>query len=84
MDVREESEWANGHIAGAKHISKGVLERDIEAHFPQRDTEILVYCGSGARVALAAKSLQEMGYTNVWNVAGGYKAMVGEKWETTK
>jgi rhodanese-related sulfurtransferase len=74
VDVREESEWAAGHAAGAEHLGKGVIERDVEARIPDRDAEVLLYCGGGFRSALAADALQRMGYTNVASVAGGWRA----------
>lgn len=77
VDVREESEWEAGHARGAMHLSKGLIERDIEKTVPQLDCEIILYCGGGFRSALAANALQEMGYTNVWSLAGGWRA-----WET--
>lgn len=73
IDVREESEWIAGHAAGAEHIGKGVIERDIEARVPDRETEVVLYCGGGFRSVLAAESLQRMGYTNVASMAGGWR-----------
>jgi rhodanese-related sulfurtransferase len=77
IDVREDSEWDAGHARGAIHLGKGVIERDIEKTIPSPDSEIILYCGGGFRSALAAKSLQEMGYTNVWSLAGGWRAWEG-------
>lgn len=74
IDVREESEWVAGHARGAEHLGKGVIERDIEARVPDQDTRIILYCGGGFRSALAADSLQKMGYTNVSSMAGGWRA----------
>lgn len=74
VDVREESEWAAGHAAGATHLGKGVIERDVEARIPDRGAEVLLYCGGGYRSVLAADALQRMGYTNVASVAGGWRA----------
>ena len=74
VDVREESEWAAGHAAGATHLGKGVIERDVEARIPDRDAEVLLYCGGGFRSLLAGDALRRMGYTNVASVAGGWKA----------
>ena len=74
VDVREESEWAAGHAAGAIHLSKGVIERDVEARIPDLDARIVCYCGGGYRSALAVESLQRMGYHNAWSVAGGWRA----------
>lgn len=73
VDVREESEFAAGHIPGATHLGKGVIERDIEAKFPDTTTELYLYCGGGYRSALAADNLQKMGYTNVISVDGGFR-----------
>jgi phage shock protein E len=74
IDVRESDEFANGHAQGAVHLSRGVLELRIEGLVPDVATPILCYCGGGSRSALAAESLQRMGYTNVASVAGGFKA----------
>lgn len=74
VDVREADEWAKGHAAGAVHLSKGVIERDIEKIAPDVQTELILYCGGGSRSALAAENLQRMGYQNVWSMAGGMKA----------
>jgi rhodanese-related sulfurtransferase len=74
IDVREDDEWRAGHAAGAEHLSKGIIERDIEATAPDKSAELILYCGGGYRSALAADVLQEMGYTNVWSMAGGWKA----------
>lgn len=72
VDVREDREWVTAHVAGATHLGKGVLERDIEKTVPDPDTPIVLYCGGGARSALAAESLQRMGYTHVVSMAGGF------------
>ncbi len=74
IDVREESEWAAGHARGARHLGKGVIERDIEKQIPDKTAEIILYCGGGFRSALSADSLQRMGYTNVASMAGGWRA----------
>ena len=74
IDVREDDEWRAGHAAGAEHLGKGIIERDIEATVPDKAIEVILYCGGGYRSALAADVLQEMGYTNVWSMAGGWKA----------
>jgi len=74
VDVREESEWAAGHAAGAIHLGKGIIERDVEQRVPDKETRLLLYCGGGYRSALAADNLQRMGYTNVASVAGGWRA----------
>lgn len=74
VDVREESEWVQGHAQSAVHLSKGVIERDLEKRFPQTDTELVLYCGGGSRSALAADNLQKMGYRNVASLIGGFRA----------
>jgi rhodanese-related sulfurtransferase len=74
IDVREDNEWEAAHAAGAEHIGKGIIERDIETSVPDKSTELILYCGGGYRSALAADVLQQMGYTNVWSMAGGWKA----------
>jgi phage shock protein E len=74
IDVRESDEYTKGHARGAVHLSRGVLELRIEGLVPDPTTQILCYCGGGSRSALAAESLQKMGYTNVASVAGGFKA----------
>jgi rhodanese-related sulfurtransferase len=73
IDVREDSEWDTGHLPGAVHLGRGVLERDIESAIPDRDADIVLYCGGGYRSALAADALQRMGYTNVKSMDGGYR-----------
>lgn len=72
VDVREESEFAGGHLPGALHLSKGIIERDIEKTIPDLDAPIVLYCGGGFRSALAADNLQRMGYTNVLSMDGGW------------
>jgi rhodanese-related sulfurtransferase len=77
IDVREDNEWAAGHAAGAMHLSRGTIEFNIESKVPQKNAKIVLYCGSGARSALAADSLMKMGYSNVYWLTGGlgaYKA----------
>jgi len=74
IDVREDKEWEAAHAAGAIHLGKGIIERDIETTVPDKDTELILYCGGGYRSALAADTLQQMGYTNVFSMAGGWKA----------
>lgn len=74
IDVREDNEWQVGHASGAQHLGKGIIERDIELSVPDKATEVILYCGGGFRSALAADVLQEMGYTNVYSMAGGWKA----------
>lgn len=73
VDTREDREWLAGHVAGAVHLGKGIIERDIEAAVPGKDTEIILYCGGGFRSALAGDALQQMGYTNVFSMAGGWR-----------
>ena len=74
IDVREDNEFAAGHAAGARHMGRGIIERDIVGAFPDKNKELILYCGGGFRSALAADNLQKMGYTNVWSMAGGWKA----------
>ena len=74
VDVREESEWAAGHAAGAIHLGRGIIERDIEKTVPDPDTKLVLYCGGGFRSALAADNLQKMGYRDVISLDGGWKA----------
>lgn len=76
IDVREDREWALGHVEGASHIGKGVIERDIEGAIPDKDAEIILYCGGGYRSVLAAAALQQMGYRNVASMAGGWREWV--------
>ncbi len=83
IDVREESEWWSGHAVGAIHLSKGILERDIEARVPDLTTPIYLYCGGGYRSILAAQSLLKMGYQQVFSVEGGYRAWVKAQLPTT-
>jgi rhodanese-related sulfurtransferase len=80
LDVREDLEWQKGHAVEAKHLGKGILERDIESMFPDPNTELIMYCGGGFRSALTADAAQKMGYKNVFSLMGGYKAMVQAKW----
>jgi rhodanese-related sulfurtransferase len=74
IDVREDNEWETAHAAGAEHLGKGIIERDIETTVTDKSTELILYCGGGYRSALAADVLQQMGYTNVFSMAGGWKA----------
>lgn len=74
IDVREDNEWDAAHATGAVHLGKGIIERDIETTVPEKSTELILYCGGGYRSALAADALQRMGYTNVFSMAGGWKA----------
>lgn len=84
LDVREESEWAAGHAAQAEHLGKGILERDLETLYPNKDVEIVMYCGGGFRSALAGDAAQKMGYTRVRSLIGGYKGMVAANWKMTR
>jgi len=73
IDVREESEWAAGHIRGAEYLGRGILERDIEARVPDKNSELILYCGGGFRSALSADNLQKMGYAKAASMAGGWR-----------
>ena len=73
LDVREDNEWANGHLPGAAHMGRGIIERDIEAKVPETATKMILYCGGGFRSALVADNLQKMGYTNVSSMDGGWR-----------
>ena len=84
LDVREDVEWDAGHAAQAKHLGKGLFERDIEKLFPDRKTEIIMYCGGGYRSALTCEVAQRMGYKNVFSLIGGYKGLVDAKWPMAK
>ena len=75
VDVREDHEWQAAHAAGAVHLSKGIIERDIEKTFPDKNTRLVLYCGGGFRSALATDNLQKMGYTNVISLDGGWRAI---------
>jgi len=75
IDIREESEWAAGHAKGALHIGRGILERDIETRVPDKSATLVLYCGGGFRSALSADSLQQMGYSNVISLDGGWRAI---------
>lgn len=78
VDVREDDEWRAGHVQGAVHLGKGVIERDVERVFPDKNVELHLYCGGGYRSALAADNLQKMGYKNVYSVDGGFKKLQAE------
>jgi len=84
VDVREESEWAQGHLPGAIYLGKGVIERDVEQRVPDTNTKLILYCGGGFRSALAADNLQKMGYTNVESMDGGWKGWVSAGLPTQK
>jgi rhodanese-related sulfurtransferase len=74
VDVREQDEWSRGHLPGAQHLGKGIIERDIETVIPDTKARIVLYCGGGYRSALAADALRQMGYTNVASMDGGWRA----------
>ena len=75
VDIREESEYNAGHVKGAVHLSKGVIERDVEQRFPDKNTKMVLYCGGGFRSALSADNLQKMGYKDVISLDGGWRAL---------
>jgi rhodanese-related sulfurtransferase len=83
VDVREDSEWAIDHVAGAIHLGKGIIERDAEQRLPDKAAEIVLYCGGGFRSALAADNLQKMGYTNVYSMDGGIRTWREKKYPLT-
>lgn len=80
IDVREDHEWEAGHVQGARHLGKGILERDLEGLFPDPDTEIIMYCGGGFRSALTCDAAQKLGYRRVASLIGGYKALAAAGW----
>jgi rhodanese-related sulfurtransferase len=84
VDTREDSEWARGHLPGAIHLGRGVIERDIEQKIPDHDAPLVLYCGGGFRSALAAENLQKMGYTNVISMDGGWRAWTEAGFPTAK
>jgi rhodanese-related sulfurtransferase len=84
IDVREDNEWAQGHLPGAVHMGRGIIERDIEIRVPQTDTKMVLYCGGGFRSALVADNLQKMGYTSVESMDGGWKGWLGAGLPTVK
>jgi rhodanese-related sulfurtransferase len=75
VDVREESEYAAGHVAGAVHLGRGIIERDIETRVPDPATRLVLYCGGGFRSALVADNLKKMGYTQAISLDGGWRAL---------
>jgi rhodanese-related sulfurtransferase len=79
IDVREDDEWRAGHVAGAEHIGKGVIERDIVGKVPDKSTELILYCGGGFRSALAADALRKMGYQRPLSLAGGWREYTARK-----
>jgi len=84
VDTREDNEWARGHIPGALHLGKGVIERDIEKAIPDKDAPIVLYCGGGYRSALAADNLQKMGYRNVVSMDGGWRGWTESGYSVVK
>jgi rhodanese-related sulfurtransferase len=83
LDVREDREWERSHARRAQHLGRGVLERDIEGLFPNKEAELLMYCGGGYRSALACDVAQRMGYTRVFSIQGGFRAMLAANWPMT-
>jgi len=75
VDTREDNEWAAGHVAGAVHLSRGIIERDIETRYPDKSTTLVLYCGGGFRSALVADNLRKMGYRNAISLDGGWRSL---------
>jgi rhodanese-related sulfurtransferase len=84
VDVREDHEWGHGHLPGAVHLGRGIIERDIEVQVPDTSTNVILYCGGGFRSALVADNLQKMGYTNVESMDGGWRGWLAAGLPTTK
>jgi len=84
VDVREDNEWEKGHVPGAVHMGRGVIERDIETQVPETSAKMILYCGGGFRSALVADNLQKMGYKNVESMDGGWKGWVAAGLPTKK
>jgi rhodanese-related sulfurtransferase len=84
VDTREDLEWANGHVPGAIHLGRGVIERDIEKTVPDHNAPVVLYCGGGYRSALAADNLQKMGYSNVISMDGGWRGWTESGYPVTK
>jgi len=84
IDTREESEWARGHLPDAVHVSKGIIERDVEVRFPDKNVELVLYCGGGFRSALSAENLQKMGYKSVVSMDGGWRGWLDAGYPTVK
>ena len=84
IDTREDSEWARGHIPGAIHLGKGIIERDIEKTVPDKEATVVLYCGGGFRSALAADNLRKMGYQNVISMDGGIRGWREKGYPLTK
>jgi len=84
VDTREDNEWAAGHVKDAVHLSKGVIERDIETKVPDKNAKLVLYCGGGFRSALVADNLQKMGYTQAISLDGGWRALQDSGLELVK
>jgi len=84
IDVREDNEWDRVHIKGARHLGRGIIERDIVKEIPDKNAEIVLYCGGGFRSALSADNLQKMGYANVWSMDGGWRGWLDAGGPTEK
>jgi rhodanese-related sulfurtransferase len=84
VDTREDLEWAKGHVPGAIHLGKGIIERDIEKTIPDHNAPVVLYCGGGFRSALATDNLQKMGYTNVISMDGGWRGWTESGYPVTK
>jgi len=84
IDVREDNEWAKGHLPNAMHLGRGIIERDIEQRIPDTSAKLILYCGGGFRSALVADNLQKMGYSNVESMDGGWKGWLDAGLPTTK
>ncbi len=84
LDVREDMEWQTGHAKEAVHLGKGILERDLEKKFPDKNAEIIMYCGGGYRSILTCDVAQRMGYRNVFSLIGGYKGLIAAQWPMQK
>jgi rhodanese-related sulfurtransferase len=84
VDTREDAEWASGHLPGAVHMGRGIIERDIEARVPDTSAKLILYCGGGFRSALVAENLQKMGYNNVESMDGGWKGWLEAGLPTVK
>jgi rhodanese-related sulfurtransferase len=84
VDVREDNEWGNGHVPGAMHLGRGIIERDIETRIPDASAKLILYCGGGFRSALVAENLQKMGYNNVESMDGGWKGWLDAGLPTAK
>lgn len=79
IDVREDNEWEKGHARGAVHLGRGIIERDITSRYPDKNAELILYCGGGFRSALSAENLQKMGYQNVFSMKGGWREWQNQK-----